>query len=415
MKRWLGKWINRIKNGVKYILFWSLCLLLPIRKDRIVVVNYYGRGYGDNAKYIVDKLLGKSLQIIWLVKNKKEEETLPEGVTPCRYLSYRSIYYLATAKLWLDNSRKPYILRKRKNQLYIQTWHGGGAQKKCERDVESALSPSYVRAAKRDAAASDLMISDGRFMSDLYLRSFWYDGPVFESGYPRYDILLGENADLKKKVCAYYNIDEICELVLYAPTFRVDSSFDAYRVDFGRLQKNLKQRFGKDFVVLVHLHPNVANVEGGIEYDGVNVINSTFYPDTQELVATASVLIGDYSSINYDFCLRRLPVFRFTTDLAAYRNDRDLYFSFEEYPYPYAESNDELEELVLHFDEEAYLKTLNAFFRRIGSVIRSDSADEIAQVILSYMSHGSKEKLMAEYGDKFYRGEARGEEQGSAS
>ena len=184
--------------------------------------------------------------------------------------------------------------------------------------------------AKRDSANIDLMISESRFMTDFYHRSFWYDGPVYECGYPRYDILLKHDEELITKVYEYFGIDHNKELVLYAPTFRADYSFKAYDIDFDRLRANLKKRFNKDYVILVHLHPNVANIEGGINYDGVNVINSTFYPDTQELIAVSSILIGDYSSINYDFCLKRMRVFSYTSDLEEYRNDRDLYFPFDE-------------------------------------------------------------------------------------
>ena len=44
-------------------------------------------------------------------------------------------------------------------------------------------------------------------------------------------------------------------------------------------------------------------------------------------------------------------------ELGKLGNDRDLYFPFDEYPYPYAQNNDELEQLILNFNEEDYLKT----------------------------------------------------------
>ena len=384
-------------------LVWCKYRLFPIDKTKIVISNYYGRGLGDNAKYIAEELLQRNqdIKIIWLVKNEEESRSLPAGAESCLFGSPESVYHLMTSKVWIDNCRKFFIMLKRKEQLYIQTWHGGGAQKRCELDAIDKLGDNYKKMAIRDSQNIDLMISESRFMTDLYHRSFWYDGPVYECGYPRYDILLKKDENLVSKVYKYFDIDRDKELVLYAPTFRADSSFKAYDIDFERLLTNLKQRFGKEYVILVHLHPNVANIEGGIDYDGTTVINSTFYPDTQELIAASSMLIGDYSSINYDFSLKRLPVFRYVSDLEEYRNDRDLYFPFDEYPYPYAENNDELESLILNFDNDEYLEKLNAFFDKLGAVTEHNASREIADLIIDYLCAKDKKEFFRKNKEKF--------------
>lgn len=224
---------------------------------------------------------------------------------------------------------------------------------------------------------------------------------MYECGYPRYDILFRRDETMVSKVYDYFGIERDKELVLYAPTFRADLSFDAYNIDFARLIANLKKRFGRDYVVLVHLHPNVANIDGGIKYDNVSVFNSTFYPDTQELIAVSSLLIGDYSSINYDFSLKRMPVFRYTVDLEDYCNDRDLYFSFGEYPYPYAQSNDELEQLILNFDSDGYLHSLNEFFEKLGAVITDDASQKVADLIIDCIGAKDKCEFFECNGNKF--------------
>ena len=400
MSRIIAAVFRRIKW--KFLVFLHYALrVFPIKNDKIVITNYFGRGYGDNAKYIVEALMKvyEKPDIVWLSSNLMNP--MPSLVRQVRYGTLASIFEMVTAKVWIDNSRKPIYVRKRKKQFYIQTWHGGGAQKKCEKDAVNVLNNKYVESAINDSAMADIMISDSRFMTALYHRSFWYDGAVFECGYPRYDILLKHDEALASKVYEYYGIDRDKGLVLYAPTFRVDSSFAAYNIDFKRLRANLFKRFHKEYVILVHLHPNVANVEGGIDYDGHTIINSTFYPDTQELIAVASVLIGDYSSINYDFSLKYQPVFRYTADLEQYRNDRDLYFSFDEYPYPYAQNNDELEELILNFDEKQYIDKLDAFFARLGAVITADASENVAKLIANYLRCKDKKVFFEKYKDRF--------------
>lgn len=395
--------IKRYWPSVMLRVRWAVCRFFPVNKKKITVSNYYGRGYGDNAKYIIDKLLetGKDFRIVWLVKNDEEKKTLPKEVKSCKYNTMANIYHLLTSGVWIDNCRKDFIMLKSKKQFYIQTWHGGGAQKRCEADVPDKLSPEYIKSSKLDSKNIDLMISESRFMTELYHRSFWYNGPVYECGYPRYDMILDHNESLVSKVYEYYGIDRQKELVLYAPTFRADHSFDAYNIDFDRLRRNLKTRFEKEYVILVHLHPNVADIEGGIHYDGTTVINSTFYPDMQELIAASSILIGDYSSVNYDFSLMRRPVFRYVSDLDAYRNDRDLYFPFDAYPYPYAQNNDELEKLILSFDNEEYLKNLNAFFETLGAVVEPGASEKVVDLILDVINSKSKKDFFLRNKDRF--------------
>lgn len=394
--------MKRYINAILRRIMWGICLFLPIDKEKIIFSSYYGRGYGDNPRYIAEELYNsnKSYKLIWLIKDESEQHTLPSYIKAVRMDSLRGIYHFTTAYIWIDNCRKSCFYKK-ENQFYIQTWHGGGAQKKCELDVIEKLGAKYEKMAIWDAKNTDLMISESRFMTDLYHRSFWYDGPVYECGYPRYDIILKADENLVSKVYKYFNIEKTKGLVLYAPTFRADHSFKAYNIDFERLRINLQKRFGKEYVILVHLHPNVANVEGGIEYDATAVINSTFYPDTQELIAVSDILIGDYSSINYDFSLKRLPVFRYVSDLEEYRNDRDLYFPFDEYPYPYAQNNDELEMLILNFNNEKYLENLDKFFEKIGAVIVHDASQKIADLILDYVCLKNKKEFFKKNKGKF--------------
>ncbi len=388
-------------SAARRSVFFGGCLM-PIKTNRILISSFNGRGYGDNIKYITDCLLKKNddIELIWLVKDEKECLSIPKSIKTCNIESFKARYYTATAGIWLDNCRKP-VYYKRKNQFYLQLWHGGGAQKRCELDVKDKLGTKYVKTAVKDSERIDLMLSESTFLTELYHRSFWYDGPVYECGYPRYDIIMNHDNTLEAKVYEYFGISSKKKLLLYAPTFRADHSFKAYDIDFERLQKCLNEKFGFDYVILVHLHPNIANKSNKIKYVPASVINATFYPDMQELIAVSDVLIGDYSSVNYDFCLKRRPVFRYVSDLDEYKGDRDFYFPFEEYPFPYARSNDELEELILNFDEEKYVNRLNAYFDRIGAVLECGAAEKIAELILVYIHSKNKREFFRDNENKF--------------
>lgn len=383
-------------------LTWYIGRVIPIEKDKILLSSYYGRGYSDNLKYIADELLkDKKYRLIWIVNDEKEASTLPDGVTPCYKDSINYVYQITTSAIWIDNCRKGFY-HKKKKQLYIQTWHGGAAGKKCERDVESKLSKNYVEISKKDGAATDLMISSDGFMTNLYHTSFWYNGPVAETGYPRYDILFKEDhSEEIEKIRHFFNLKKGTSYILYAPTFRRDLNFDVYDIDYKRVIEAFEKRFNKKYVVLVHLHPNVATKFSQLEYNE-QVINATVYPDMQELMAASDALIGDYSSVNLEFALMRKPVFRFAVDVEEYRNDRDMYYGMDEYPYSLAENNDQLIKNIDEFDEQQYLERLEKFFVRVGAVFNPHAAKDCADLIRDYYKCGlDKEKFFEMHRDDF--------------
>lgn len=362
---------------------WIVCRFVPIDNKKIVVVNYVGRGYGDNAKYIVDELLKseKDVKIVWLVKNQAEADSLPDRVSACKIYSAASIYHLSTAKVWIDNCRKGFIMFKRRKQYYMQTWHGF-ALKRIEKDVADNLGKKYVHDAINDSKLIDCIISDSAFMTGIYKRAFWYDGEILELGSPRNDIIINKNAGLKEKVFEYFGIDRTRKLVLYAPTFRADYSNDAYSLDFHRLKHSCEQKFGGNFSVLVRLHPNIVKNCDQMNFDNVDVINASFYPDMQELLSVSDAVISDYSSLMFDFALSMKPCFQFATDIDEYKKDRDFYFEIDNLPFVLAKNNDELEQGILDFDEEKYKSELASFYESVGMVLDGTASSRCSEIIL---------------------------------
>ena len=82
------------------------------------------------------------------------------------------------------------------------------------------------------------------------------------------------------------------------------------------------------------------------DFDGDRLVNVSDYPDMQELLCAAGLLITDYSSSMFDYALTGKPIARFATDIEAYQKDRDFYFPLESLPFPLAKSNEELEAIL---------------------------------------------------------------------
>lgn len=378
----MSSFIKRCFNAIIIRSVWFFFRLFPVKQKKITISSFYGRGYGDNPKYIVEELIKKcpQLKIVWLVKDDKEKSTLPIGVQACRANSIKSVYHLMTSKVWVDNCRKFFIMFKRRKQFYIQTWHGF-ALKRIEKDAADKLSPDYVKSSKRDSKNIDCIISCSKFMTGLYRNSFWYDGEILEVGAPRNDVLLKDNADIREKVCALLDVDPNKRIVLYAPTFRANKAMDAYCIDYARLKNSCEKRFNEEFEIVVRLHPNIANKSKDMALDQ-QIVDASFYPDMQELMLASDIIISDYSSVMFDFALTYRPCFQFATDIDEYKNDRNFYFEPNKLPFSVSVNNEELEYNIVNFDEAVYREGLQKFFENVGMIMDGKASEKCADLII---------------------------------
>jgi CDP-glycerol glycerophosphotransferase len=288
---------------------------------------------------------------------------------------------LATARVWLDNNRKESYIRKKKGQYYIQTWHGGIALKKIEKDYESALGKSYVKNAKRDSAMTDLYISNSNFCTNLYRNSFWYKGEIKEYGSPRNDILLKPDSGVKDKISKKLKIPADYKIAVYAPTYREGGNTMAYEMDFDKVLNKLTTKFGGKWVIAVRLHPLVSVLSSFITYND-NIINATYYRDIYELMAAGDVLITDYSNLMFEFSFMRKPVFLYAKDMNEYDKDRGFYFDYQTLPYDRAYNMTGLLDNILSFEEEEYLHRVEMFFKQIDLYEHGNASKLVSDLIL---------------------------------
>ncbi len=375
--------IKLIHNSCYY--FFRLC---KIKSNKIVFSNFYGLGYGDNPKYIAEEIIRRDLdyEMVWLLrKDLSGQQELPPRIRVVEYGSIQAIYEMTTARLWIDNVRQPVSIKKRYGQYYIQTWHGGIGIKRVEKDVLDNLCDDYIRDARADSRKADLFISDSTFITNLYKNSFWYDGKILECGTPRNDILLNPVKTLREEVRSYFDVGINRKIVLYAPTFRNNCSLECYDIHALSCLDALSQRFGGEWIMFIRLHPNLKDNASSI-CNSETIYNATSYPDMQVLLSAVDIVITDYSSLMFDFALRKNPCFLYATDIEEYKRDRNFYFQIDELPFPLATNNDELTHNIKMFDNNKYKLSLDEFYAKVGCQMNGRASalvvDHISQSVI---------------------------------
>ena len=375
--------IKLAMSNLKNKFIFSLMSLFPIKQNKIIFSNFLGRGYGCNCKYICDKLLENkgTYDIVWLVSS--DSICVPEGIRPVEIFSLQYYYELATARIWIDNCRKPFGTFKRNGQYYIQTWHGDLPLKKVEADAIAKLTPEYVCQAQADSRMVDLFVSGSRFTSNLYRNAFWYDGEIAEIGMPRMEILLKNDETKKKEIKKKLGVDENTKIIFYVPTFRNKSTKDnieVYKLEWQRILNAVEQKFPGNWMGMIRLHPNISSLSQYLNLP-TNVMDVTSYADMQELLLVSDLCITDYSSCMFEFAMTYKGVFLYVPDYDEYKKERDVYFSLYDTPFDIAYNTANLESNILKFDINLYQSNLGVFFEEHGVVINEDSASILAERI----------------------------------
>ncbi|AUG77668.1 hypothetical protein CFP65_2852 [Kitasatospora sp. MMS16-BH015] len=301
----------------------------PLR-EAVLYDVFSGRGYADSPRAIHAELVrrGTPLEHLWVVDDAQAE--VPEGVRPVRSFSPEWYEALATSRYLVGNTHFPEFIERREGQVIVQTWHGS-LLKRIAHDVESRwlADAGYLEALDRESPQWSVLLSPSAFATPILRRAFRYRGEILESGYPRCDVLArGEGAEA---VRAKLGIPAAKTIVLYAPTWREDQqrdNGDGYQLGLRLDVAAARAELGDGHVLLVRSHSHVreplAGAGDGFLYDVSD------YPDVQELLLAADVLVTDYSSIMFDFAVTGRPILFFTYDLDHYRDDlRGFYFDLE--------------------------------------------------------------------------------------
>lgn len=378
--------------------FWTYLLycvlrIFPIKENKLVFTAFEGDGgYCCNPRYIAEELLGRDeeYEIIWLVNNMKKE--FPKGIRKVRNTFLNRAYHLVTAKVWVDNSRKAFGTAKRKNQLYIQTWHAALGFKPVGK-FRGKLFPRIAHIVSAyDSMLADYVISNSEWCTRLYPKMLLYHGDIIKTGTPRCDNLVKKREEIHESVRYRYGIPKDAKVVMFAPTFRGGSQKGNRQVfveeptlDFAAMTEALEKRFGGNWFIFMRLHPQLAAQLEKVPLKNRTecMIDVSQADDMNELLCASDVLVTDYSSSAFDAICAYIPVFLYADDLEEYVKERGkLMWDMRTLPFSLAESNEELVENIGEFDEDRYREEIDEFQTKYGVLEDGKAGRRVADLII---------------------------------
>lgn len=397
LKTFLGKIKKKLKKLVrkvkryrhdKYIRnsYSKQMLKNPVEKGKIMFFTFQG-DYTCNLKYISEEIIRRNLpwKQVWVTfknpDNNKEE--FPEDAKVVKFNSVEYYNELSRSQIWIDNAfnfPKGYI-NKKDGQTYVQTMHGSLGLKK--------IGPDVVDDEKRNERGflcgklTDVCISNSSFETMVYDTSFWSKDKVVEIGHARNDIFfIGEEkrAEIRNKVCEYFQVEDNTKIALFAPTFRNAKEAVQYeKIDFARVRDALVERFGGEWIILNRAHHSSTRKKKSKKRSFVK--NANNYPDIQELMIAIDMGITDYSSWICDYVLTRKPGILYTPDFDSYDYNRGFYYPLEETPFPICKTNDELVNEILKFDENLYNERVDKFLQDRGCIDDGKASEHIVDYL----------------------------------
>lgn len=329
----------------------------------VVFACFQGLSYCDSPKAIYEHIKAleafKDFRFIWAFKEPENYDFLKSERTSVIKVDSKAFYKaLGRAKYWIFNYKIQDHLDPKKDQVFLQCWHGTPL-KRLGCDLESfenamntlsEIRKRYnIETKKFSYFLSPSAFASEKFISAWNMKAAGKESVILEEGYPRNDLLKNYTEEDVLRVRRALGLEDGKKVILYAPTYRDNQHSTAsggyiYKteVDFDRL----KDIFSKEYVILFRPHWLVAREFDFEKYSGF-VYDVSSFDDISELYIISDLLITDYSSVFFDFANLKRPMIFYMYDLEAYRDDiRGFYLDISELPGAIVTKEDELIEEI---------------------------------------------------------------------
>lgn len=351
------KQLMNIKGYISQSHYLRYIETLKIDDYAILLESQHGTNINGNIFYLLKELCCDSKYEhykVFISVNTKYKKKILDLLSTYSFDNYCLVemntekYYktIASAKYLInDNTFLPFFI-KREEQVYLNTWHGTPLKtlgKKINNDFHN------IGNTMKNFIVSDYLLYPNYHTRDCMIEDYMLENiannKVVLNGYPRNSIFFDNESS--KNIRKQYNIDDK-KVIAYMPTWRgtvANKEKDEQINEILSYLKEIDTNLPANYIMYVNFHPII---HADIQFDGFKKIKS--FPEeieTYEFLNACDLLVTDYSSVFFDFAISRKKIILFTYDKETYFEDRGVYFSIDELPFPQVNTaNELLEEIV---------------------------------------------------------------------
>ncbi|MEC1685804.1 CDP-glycerol glycerophosphotransferase family protein [Bacillus mojavensis] len=377
-----------------YSVLFQLFALLPRNNKLILFESYSGKQFSCNPRAIYEYLQENKdrydYKLIWSIDKRYMSALEGVDVAYIKRFSFKWLWYMATAKYWITNSRLPLWIPKPKKTLYVQTWHGTPL-KKLANDMDEVHMPGtttekYKQNFLREASKWDYLISPNAYSTNIFRSAFQFKKTFIESGYPRNDFLHKENRKKEMlKIKERLGINSEKKIILYAPTWR-DNSFYAqgkYKFNMVLDLESLKNQLSNEYILILRMHYLVSENINLTKYKEF-AYDFSDHNDIRELYLISDILITDYSSVFFDFAGLKRPILFYVPDIEFYRDKlRGFYYDFEKCaPGPLLKTTEKVIEAIHQTKHYKQDENITSFYDQFCYLEKGNSSKKVVEEIL---------------------------------
>ena len=352
-KAYINKTCKKLKKNKTCYAYYRK--LYKVKENQVLFMSYYGGNITDSPYYMMKNLLKDNKFKIYVASRQPVEDRIYldfnniKNVEIIKVHSKNFVKLLATSKYIINNSRLPEYVTKRKEQIFVNTWHGTPL-KTLGRNMNKGLKD--LGNNQTQFLMSDYLLYPNEYTRKHMMEDFCLDrlftGNVITSGYPRNEVFFSqeENEEIKKKM----NIQDK-KIYVYMPTWRGNTldttNIKVYKDELESILKEIDEKI-ENSIVFVKLHQIIMKHIKLSNYKNIKNINSSY--ETYKFLNIADGLITDYSSVFFDFANSRKEIILFIYDYEKYMQDRGTYIDLKKLPFIKVNST---EQLIEHINSDS--------------------------------------------------------------
>ena len=348
--------IKTLRRILPYAFYGKLIKNTALDEKKILFESQHGGEISGNMFYLLKELFScgeyddYEVYVTYKTASKQKIESILEnyGLTKVKLVRLCSFEYMkvsATAKyLFNDNTFLTHFMKK-EGQVYLNTWHGTPL-KTLGKGIKNAMH--NIGNTQRNFVCADYLLYPNRYTMEHMIEDYMIQnlatGSTLLAGYPRNSIFFDKEraAELREKavnerVEELKNRVEPEEIKIYAymPTWRgaignIDKEATTKMVR-GYLMV-LDAMLDKTEVLYVNLHPIASQSLNYNEFRHIKPFPKNV--ETYDFLNCTDCLVTDYSSVFFDYAVTGKKCILFAYDEEEYFEDRGVYMSLDELPFP---------------------------------------------------------------------------------